>query len=194
MIVHIVHEGELNFTEDIALCIDIDWDNSTLETIILKEGFQQIKFIDKPSKSAKQPRCVVFEIVSIKIIPPKEGVNGGSIDDGKIEYAGRGFGVLPLTHKGDIVHGLNGYFRVPIYSELYLPTLLETLQKVDPWQFIRTMETQQRDSPLLNFSLLTRVCVPQLQVGCTVTAGLVTTTTQCRVDEQHLVAVELSFR
>lgn len=159
---HFVHEGELNFREDIMLAIDIDWELSSLETIIFKEGFQPFRFAEKGQP--KQPRCAVFEVVSIKIIPPSNGANGEPLDEGKIEYAGRGFGVLPLTHRGDILHGLNGYFRVPTYSELYVPVILETLKKVDPWAFIQTMESQQTLSPLLNLSLYVRVCVPQLQV------------------------------
>lgn len=192
MIVHFVHEGQINFQEDIMLSIDIDWDVSSLETTVFKEGFQPFRFAEKGVP--KQPRCAVFEIVSIKILPPNNGVDGGPLDEGKIEYAGRGFGVLPLTHRGDIIHGLNGYFRVPTYSELYVPTILETLKKVDPWSFVQGMESQQALSPLLNLSLFVRVCVPQLQVDLGVNIGLATAATELQSSEQHPLPFEFPER
>lgn len=152
VVAYFLHDDrEFDPAKDFFIFADLDWDHSSNEVLIFKDG---LKFFSNVSKlkpgSLFKANCVLFNVLAM------------DIDVAKFTVRSVGFSVLPLDIPG--MTAVQGYFQLPVYSHVFSQEMIDMVKPLETWGLCQGMNKKKQNIRAKSCSLFIRVHLTNFEV------------------------------
>lgn len=152
VVAYYVHDDkEFDPSTDFVIFGDLNWEESSNEVLMFKEG---LKYINNEFKEKKgtyyKPNCILFNLVALDI-----EVNNFSVRS-------VGFSILPLDIPG--MTSVQGYFQLPVYKHLFSKDIIDMIKPLESWGLCQGMNKNKKSIKVLNCSIFVRLHLTNFEV------------------------------